>query len=86
MRLKNHSQSRPALRGVMIGQGHGIICWGETAKACYDNTIDLISRAAAYLNQRLGLGPAFGGSAVAARSADERRKIAASHSCRACEG
>jgi rhamnulose-1-phosphate aldolase/alcohol dehydrogenase len=77
MRLKSYSQSRPALRGVILA-GHGIICWGETAMACYDNTIDLISRAAAYLNQRLGLGPAFGGSAVAARSADERRKIAAS--------
>jgi rhamnulose-1-phosphate aldolase/alcohol dehydrogenase len=77
MRLKNYSQSRSALRGVILA-GHGIICWGQTAKACYDNTIDLISRAAAYLNQRLSLGAAFGGSAVAARSADERHKIAAS--------
>ena len=42
----------PQLRGVMLA-GHGIICWGETAKSCYDNTIDLIARAAAYLNQRL---------------------------------
>ena len=61
-----HRRSRPALRGVMLA-GHGIICWGETSKACYDNTIDLIARAAAYINQRLSPAPAFGGSAVAGK-------------------
>jgi len=77
MRLKSYTQSRPALRGVILA-GHGLICWGDTSKACYDNTLDLIARAAAFLNQRLGVSSAFGGCVVAAKSADERRKIAAS--------
>jgi rhamnulose-1-phosphate aldolase/alcohol dehydrogenase len=77
LRLQDYAQSRPELRGVILA-GHGLICWGDTSKACYDNTIDLIARAAAFLNQRLGLGPAFGGSAIPSSSADERRKTAAS--------
>jgi rhamnulose-1-phosphate aldolase/alcohol dehydrogenase len=77
VRLQNYAQSRPELRGVILA-GHGLICWGDTSKACYDNTIDLIARAAAFLNERLARSPAFGGCAFAAKSVDERRKIAAS--------
>jgi len=58
-------------------EGHGIICWGDTAKACYDNTVALIADAAHYLNERLALGPAFGGERVAPRPAAERAAIAA---------
>ncbi|MBK6509372.1 MAG: bifunctional aldolase/short-chain dehydrogenase [Haliea sp.] len=43
--------SQPNLRGVMLA-GHGVICWGDTAQACYDNTISLIADAARYLNYR----------------------------------
>jgi rhamnulose-1-phosphate aldolase/alcohol dehydrogenase len=77
MRLQNYAESRPALRGVILA-GHGMICWGDTSKACYENTIELITRAAAFVNQRLAKGPAFGGCAVAAQSADQRRNTAAS--------
>jgi len=76
LRLKEYVQSRPQLRGVMLA-GHGVIGWGGTSKQCYDNTIDLIARAAAYLNDRLGEGPAFGGQLIAAQPADERQRIAA---------
>jgi rhamnulose-1-phosphate aldolase/alcohol dehydrogenase len=76
MRLKEYVLGRPQLKGVMLA-GHGIICWGETSKACYDNTIDLIARAANYLNQRLAKAPAFGGELVAAKSKEERARIAA---------
>src|SRR5262249_16958743 len=69
-------KDRPHLRGVMLA-GHGIICWGDSAKACYENTIDLIARAATYLNARLAKGPAFGGEAVAALAAEERAALAA---------
>ncbi|HEV7691698.1 MAG TPA: bifunctional rhamnulose-1-phosphate aldolase/short-chain dehydrogenase [Hyphomonadaceae bacterium] len=63
LRLRDHVADNPGLRGVMLA-GHGIICWGETSQACYDNTIDLIARAARYLNERLAKGPAFGGLAT----------------------
>jgi rhamnulose-1-phosphate aldolase/alcohol dehydrogenase len=57
--------------------GHGIICWAGTSKACYDNTIDLIARAADYLNQRLAKVPAFGGERVPVKNQEERIRTAA---------
>ncbi|MEY4761574.1 MAG: hypothetical protein RLZZ200_1430 [Pseudomonadota bacterium] len=71
LRLRDFVASHPGLRGVMLA-GHGIICWGESARACYDNTISLIADAAGYLNSRLAGKPAFGGQAVAALPREER--------------
>jgi rhamnulose-1-phosphate aldolase/alcohol dehydrogenase len=76
VRLKEYVRTRPQLKGVMLA-GHGIICWGDTSKSCYDNTIDLIARAAEYLNQRLATGPAFGGEIMAPKNTQERAQIAA---------
>jgi rhamnulose-1-phosphate aldolase/alcohol dehydrogenase len=76
VRLREYAASRPTLKGVMLA-GHGIICWGDTSKSCYDNTIDLIGRAAVYLNGRLAKAPAFGGQLVAPHGIEERRRIAA---------
>ena len=78
-RLKVLVRDRPDLRGVILA-GHGLICWGDTAEACYANTLDLIGRAVDYLNQRLAEGEAFGGEAMtplapAARS-DAAAKLA----------
>jgi len=77
VRLKEYIQSKPQLRGVMLA-GHGIICWGETSKSCYDNTIDLITRAALYLNQALNKRPAFGGQTLASQPPEKRSQVAAS--------
>ena len=74
--LRDYVQSNQGLRGVMLA-GHGIICWGEDAKACYDNTIELIGDAARFLNRKLAKRAAFGGKAVATISDETRRKIAA---------
>lgn len=74
--LRDYVQSNQGLRGVMLA-GHGIICWGEDAKACYDNTIELIGDAARFLNRKLAKRAAFGGKAVATISDESRRKIAA---------
>lgn len=74
--LRNYVAANPGLRGVMLA-GHGIICWGDDAKACYDNTIDLITRAAAYLNERLARGPAFGGQSIPPLPPEDRAAVAA---------
>jgi rhamnulose-1-phosphate aldolase/alcohol dehydrogenase len=74
--LRDYVQSNQGLRGVMLA-GHGIICWGEDAKACYDNTIELIGDAARFLNGRLANRAAFGGKAVATFSDESRRKVGA---------
>lgn len=76
LRLRDYAAANPSLRGVMLA-GHGIICWAETSKACYDNTVDLIARAATYLNAKLAQKPAFGGPAVASLPPEERAQIAA---------
>jgi rhamnulose-1-phosphate aldolase/alcohol dehydrogenase len=76
LRLRDFVAANPGLRGVMLA-GHGIICWGDTARDCYDNTIALIADAARYLNERLANGPAFGGELVAPLAPDARRAAAA---------
>jgi len=76
LRLRDYAAANPGLRGVMLA-GHGIICWAESSKACYDNTVDLIARAATYLNAKLALKPAFGGGAVAPLPSEQRAQIAA---------
>lgn len=76
LRLRDHVAAHPGLRGVMLA-GHGIICWGDTARSCYDNTIALIRDAATYLNQRLARAPAFGGEAVPALETGARLATAA---------
>jgi rhamnulose-1-phosphate aldolase/alcohol dehydrogenase len=76
MKLKEYVSSRPHLRGVMLA-GHGVICWGDTSKHCYENTIDLIARAAAHLNDRLKKTPAFGGPILESQAAADRQRLAA---------
>lgn len=76
LRLRDYVAKQPGLRGVMLA-GHGIICWGDTSKHCYENTIDLIATAAKYLNSKLAGRPAFGGVRVATLAAEERAAVAA---------
>src|SRR3984957_13252539 len=76
LRLRDYVAANPGLRGVMLA-GHGIICWGYNALACYENTIDLIARAAAYLNGKMEQKPAFGGTALEALAPEARATAAA---------
>jgi rhamnulose-1-phosphate aldolase/alcohol dehydrogenase len=77
LRLRDYVSKNRGLRGVMLA-GHGIICWGESAQACYQNTIDLIAAAARYLNERMAKQGAFGGPRIAPLSPTERAAEAAS--------
>lgn len=60
LKLRDHCAVNPHQRGVIL-EGHGLICWGESARECYHNSIGLVADAARFLNQRLVRGPAFGG-------------------------
>ncbi|MBU6268167.1 MAG: bifunctional rhamnulose-1-phosphate aldolase/short-chain dehydrogenase [Sphingomonadales bacterium] len=62
VQLRDYVAANPGLEGVMLA-GHGIICWADSAKACYDHTVRLIADAADYLNSKLAGKPAFGGAA-----------------------
>jgi rhamnulose-1-phosphate aldolase/alcohol dehydrogenase len=72
--LRDYVAANPHVEGVMLA-GHGIICWADSARACYDHTVELIADAANYLNDHLAKGPAFGGPRVA--SAADRPATAA---------
>ncbi len=72
--LRDYVRANPGVEGVMLA-GHGIICWADSAKACYDHTVRLIADAADYLNAKLAEKPAFGG--LAFRSQDGRAAIVA---------
>ncbi len=75
LRLRDYVAANSRLKGVILA-GHGIICWGDTSKACYQNTIQLIAQAADYLNAKLKKRPAFGGQRIAALPADGRLEVA----------
>jgi rhamnulose-1-phosphate aldolase/alcohol dehydrogenase len=64
VQLRDYQRAHPEVVGVMLA-GHGIICWADSARACYDQTIQLIADAAEYLNERLAQAPGFGGRVVA---------------------
>lgn len=54
------SRERPQLRGLVMGQ-HGLISWADDDKACYENSLDLIERAARFIAARDKGEQAFGG-------------------------
>ena len=47
-RLKAYNAAHPNLRGIVLA-GHGLFSWGDSAQACYNNTVDLIERAQNWL-------------------------------------
>ncbi|GHD03398.1 bifunctional rhamnulose-1-phosphate aldolase/short-chain dehydrogenase [Novosphingobium pokkalii] len=62
--LRDYQRANPGVQGVMMAS-HGIICWGDSAKECYEHTVQLIADAANYLNAKMAGKPAFGGQVVA---------------------
>ncbi|HEY1128967.1 MAG TPA: bifunctional rhamnulose-1-phosphate aldolase/short-chain dehydrogenase [Roseateles sp.] len=76
--LAAYNEAHPGLRGIVLA-GHGLFSWGESAKACYENTVDLIARAQAWLEQerkRRG-AVAFGGAQSDSLLAEERDAVLA---------
>ena len=74
VQLRDYVKANPGVEGVMLA-GHGIICWADSAKSCYEHTVELIADAANYLNAKLAQKPAFGGQVVAPNA--DRAAIAA---------
>ncbi|WP_299307201.1 bifunctional rhamnulose-1-phosphate aldolase/short-chain dehydrogenase [uncultured Croceicoccus sp.] len=72
--IRDFARANPQAKGAMLA-GHGIICWADTAKDCYAQTVRLIADAAQYLNDRMAGKPAFGGATHAPHP--ERADIAA---------
>ncbi len=71
---KNHPQAK----GFIMGQ-HGLINWGKTGRECYELTLELIEKAAEYIEkkqaERGGDDAIFGGAIQTALPEEKRREV-----------
>ncbi|HTG43769.1 MAG TPA: bifunctional rhamnulose-1-phosphate aldolase/short-chain dehydrogenase [Verrucomicrobiae bacterium] len=73
-------REHPKAKGIMMGQ-HGLINWSNEDKECYFLTLDLIERAAQYIEKKYaekgGDATVFGGQLHKSLPADVRQKVIA---------
>src|SRR5215211_5692269 len=69
--MKQKLQQDPDLKGLVMGQ-HGLINWANDDKACYELTLNLIEKAARYIEQHDKGDKTFGGQKY--RSLDEKAR------------
>jgi rhamnulose-1-phosphate aldolase/alcohol dehydrogenase len=74
--LGKFCEENPEAKGVVL-ESHGLFTWGDTPKQCYETTIGIINQAIAWFEQQTEGKTIFGGAAVAALPAEQRRAIAA---------
>ncbi len=74
VQIRDFARANPKAKGAMLA-GHGIICWADTAKDCYDQSVRLIAEAADFLNAKQAAEGAFGGPKVEVK--EDRKAIAA---------
>ncbi len=68
-------RKNPKLDCVVMGK-HGLVTWGDTPKACYDKSIEIIGEVEAYLKKRALKNP-FGAQVVKPVSEKTRAKLLA---------
>jgi rhamnulose-1-phosphate aldolase/alcohol dehydrogenase len=67
--------AHPQMKGLIFGS-HGLVNWGDTAMECYERTISIIERAAAWLDAN-GKAEPFGPQVVAPMADADRRAFVA---------
>jgi rhamnulose-1-phosphate aldolase/alcohol dehydrogenase len=73
--LKTFSDENPHARGLVL-EAHGLFTWGETQKACYETTLDVINKAISFLAERSRGKAIFGGQRITPAAPDARRAVA----------
>lgn len=76
MWLEQLARDNPQMRGAVL-ESHGLFTWADDAKDCYLTTLDIINKAAAWLDARSAGKPAFGGQKFPPLPPEARRDIAA---------
>ncbi len=71
LKLKQCLDENPGIRGIMLGS-HGLFTWGDTAFESYINTLEVIERCAAYIEEHLKNKSVFGGAKLESLSKEER--------------
>jgi rhamnulose-1-phosphate aldolase/alcohol dehydrogenase len=76
LKLRELTQKHPRLKGAVL-EAHGLFTWGDSSKACYETTLDIINRASTWLADKSRGKRPFGAVATPALTIDRRREIAA---------
>ncbi|MEY4696986.1 MAG: hypothetical protein RIT14_1414, partial [Pseudomonadota bacterium] len=71
IKLGELAEKNPHLKGVVLGQ-HGLFTWADSAKDCYLLTLEMINKAAVWLDANVKR-PAFGGERTPALPAADRK-------------
>jgi len=72
LKLRACLEAAPEIRGIMLGS-HGLFTWANTAKQCYQNSLEVIEICASYLQKKIGkVKPIFGGQKIQAMVQPER--------------
>jgi rhamnulose-1-phosphate aldolase/alcohol dehydrogenase len=76
LRLRQFVREYPRAKGVIL-ESHGMFTWADTSKACYERTLEVINRAAQWLEQKARGRQPFGAAINPALPAERRREFAA---------
>ena len=77
LQLEKCLNDNPGIRGIMLGS-HGLFTWADNAYDCYINSLEVIEKASAYIEERAGKErPVFGGTKVQALDENRRHQQAA---------
>jgi rhamnulose-1-phosphate aldolase/alcohol dehydrogenase len=75
--MQDICRKNPKAHGIMMGQ-HGLINWADDDKECYFRSLDLIEKAAAYIEKKYagkgGDAAAFGGAKYQSLASEKRRE------------
>ena len=77
LKMRACLEENPGIRGIMLGS-HGLFTWGDTAYESYVNTLEVIEKCAAYLEENYGKrSPVFGGEKIKSLEPAQRLQQAA---------
>jgi rhamnulose-1-phosphate aldolase/alcohol dehydrogenase len=74
--LRKFTRENPKARGVVL-EAHGVFTWADTAKECYENTLDVINRATTWLAEKSRGKLPFGSFKTQPLPVEKRREVAA---------
>lgn len=76
LELEKIAREQPHLKGVLL-EAHGLFTWGDSAKACYETSLEMINKAQAWLDEKLAGKAAFSGARFDSLDDSKRRDVAA---------
>jgi rhamnulose-1-phosphate aldolase/alcohol dehydrogenase len=72
LQLEQCLADNPGIVGIVLG-GHGLFTWGDTSHECYVNSLEVIEKASAYIEDKIAAqGPVFGGQKVQSLAKENR--------------